>query len=71
MPEEKKEFQDMFRELMQYEKRGVYIAVGSSPASPMQVVKAHMTKEDSEYMRDYVLNEKGDVKELYFNQVKK
>ena len=39
------------------------------PASPMQVVQAHIMREDSVYMRDYVLNEKGDIKELCFNNV--
>ena len=35
----------------------------------MQVVQAHIMREDSVYMRDYVLNEKGDIKELCFNNV--
>lgn len=70
MPEEKAEFQDMFSELNQYEKKGVYMAMEGMPASPTQIVKAHMVKEDSVYMRDYILNEKGDLKELYFYHVK-
>ncbi len=69
MPEETKKYQDLFSELSQYEKRGVYIAMEGNPASPMQVVEAHMIKEDSGYMRDYVLNENGDLKELYFYHV--
>lgn len=70
MPEESKKFQDLFSELNQYEKRGVYIGIEGNPASPMQVVEAHMIKEDTVYMRDYVLNENGDIKELYFYHVK-
>ena len=34
MPEERKEFQEMFSELNMYEKRGVYIAMEGKPASP-------------------------------------
>ena len=70
MPEETEVFQDMFRELNQYEKRGVYMAMDGKPASPTQIVQAHMVREDSAYMRDYVLNERGDLKELYFYMVK-
>lgn len=70
MPEETQTFQDMFRELNQYEKRGVYMAMDGKPASPTQIVKAHMVREDSGYMRDYVLNERGDLKALYFYMVK-
>ena len=33
MPEERKEFQEMFSELNMYEKRGVYIAMEGKPAS--------------------------------------
>lgn len=69
MPEEKREFQDMFRELNSYEKRGVYIALEGQPASPTQIVKAHMVQEGTEYMRDYVLNENGDIKALYFYHI--
>lgn len=39
------------------------------PASPMQIVQAHTMREDIVYMRDYVLNDKGDVEELCFQNV--
>lgn len=70
MPEEEKIFQELFKELNQYEKRGVYIAMEGNPASPTQVVRAHMVKEESAYMRDYVLNEAGDLKALHFYHLK-
>lgn len=41
------------------------------PASPMQIVQAHMIREDIAYMRDYVLNDKGDIKELWFDSIEK
>lgn len=40
-----------------------------SPASPTQIVRAYMLRENTGYMRDYVLNENGDIKELYFHQI--
>ncbi len=62
--------QTLFTELKDYEKRGVNMSINGLPASPMQIVQAHIVKEDSAYMRDYVLNEKGDIKELAFNDIK-
>lgn len=69
MKSEAKEYQELFNELNQYERKGVYMEMEGSPASPTQIVKAHMLRENTEYMRDYVLNEKGDLKELYFYHI--
>ncbi len=63
-------FRTLFMELTDYEKKGVYMLINGMPASPMQIVRAHIMREDSNYMRDYVLNDKGDVKELGFHDVK-
>ena len=35
----------------------------------MQIVTAHMVKEENAYMRDYVWDDKGDVKELGFHSI--
>ncbi len=70
MPEDKKTYQDLFYELNQYEQRGVYMAMEGSQASPTQIVRAHMIKEGCAYMRDYVLNDTGDIVALYFNHLK-
>lgn len=43
--------------------------LGNDPASPMQIVTAHMLKEDKTYMRDYVWDEEGHVKELTFHNI--
>ena len=32
--------------------KGVYISMDGFPASPMQIVAAHMTREEGSYMRD-------------------
>lgn len=63
-------FQKMFTELTSYEKKGVFMLMNGLPASPMQIVQAHIMREDAIYMRDYVLNDKGDIKELCFHDVK-
>ena len=67
---QEREAQTLFNELTDYERKGVGIILDGLPASPMQVVREHMIQEDAVYMRDYVMDEDGDVKELYFHDVK-
>lgn len=45
MTSEEKEYQKLFNELYQYEKQGVYMEMEGSPASPTQIVRAHMLRE--------------------------
>ncbi|MGF0033795.1 hypothetical protein ACQRBN_12630 [Bariatricus sp. SGI.154] len=59
----------MFKELTTYEKQRVDLKMDGLPASPMQIVQAHIVREGTGYMRDYVLNDKGDIKELWFNSI--
>ena len=60
----------LYNELTDYEKEGVSLSMEGSPASPTQIVEAHMMREDISYMRDYVLDEDGDIKEVCFHHVK-
>lgn len=64
------DLQKMFRELTGYEKNQVDLRIDGIPASPLQIVQAHVIREETAYMRDYVLNEKGDIKELWFTSIK-
>ena len=66
--EERELYKDLYAELEKYENRGVSIRLNNQPASPMQIVTAHMVKEEN-YMRDYVWDDKGDVKELGFHSI--
>lgn len=59
-------YRDLYVELENYEKSGVPMHLEGSPASPLQIVTAHMIKEEGCYMRDYVLNEKGYIESLIF-----
>ena len=63
------DLRQMFQELTGYEKKNVSLKIDGIPASPMQIVQAHTMCESQSYMRDYVLNDKGDVKELGFHNV--
>ena len=67
--EERELYKDLYAELEKYENRGVSIRLNNQPASPMQIVTVHMVKEENAYMRDYVWDDKGDVKELGFHSI--
>ena len=60
----------LFEELKEFEKKGVYISLNGLPASPMQIVQAHIMRENIIYMRDYIMNEKGDIKSVSFQNIK-
>ena len=62
-------YKKFFAELEMYEQSGISMRLNNYPASPMQIVTAHMVKEDSSYMRDYVWDEKGQMKELSFHHI--
>lgn len=66
---EKEEMKEMFQELTCFEKKNISLRINGVPASPMQIVQAHTMCEHQSYMRDYVLNDKGDVKEVWFQNI--
>ena len=66
-----KQYQELFRELSKYERSGVQINMDGRPASPLQIMNAHMVKEESTYMRDYILDDEGHLKELRFHDLNK
>ena len=68
---EKSEYKSLYAELEEYERFVVSMKLDNYPASPMQIVSAHMVKEDKVYMRDYVWDECGRVKELAFHNINK
>jgi len=62
----KEAYEKMYTELEEYESAGVQMKLNDYPASPMQIVSAHMVRENPSYMRDYVWDEKGKIRELTF-----
>lgn len=60
----------LFAELEHYEGSGISMTLNDYPASPMQIVTAHMVREEPEYMRDYVWDEKGQIKKVAFYSIK-
>ena len=59
-------YRELYKELSLYEKHGIHMTMDGKPASPLQIAAAHMVKEEKSYMRDYVLDEEGHLKELSF-----
>lgn len=62
-------YKKMYAELESYENSGICMKLNDIPASPLQIVNAHMVSEETSYMRDYVWDEKGHVQELAFHNV--
>lgn len=62
-------YRDMFAELERYEKRGIDISIDGYRASALQIVTAHMTKEEGTYMRDYVMDRNGCIEALRFTDI--
>ena len=56
----------LYTEFAGYEKKGVCILINGCYASPMQVVKEHMVREEGTYMRDYEMDSIGNLEKLDF-----
>ena len=69
MKRESNSYQELFSELTEYEKSGIRMHMDGRLASPLQIVSAHMIRETNNYMRDYVMDENGKLKELDFYEV--
>lgn len=69
MEKSDKNFEELFAELKNYERRGIRMEIDGCPASPLQIVSAHMLREENTYMRDYIMDEDGKVQGLYFYKV--
>lgn len=69
MNTDNKNYQELFSELTEYERSGVRMQIDGISASPLQIVSAHMIRENSNYMRDYIINEEGKITELDFYEI--
>lgn len=71
MRKKKMSYENLYTEMEGFEKNGVCLLIDGNHASPMQVVRAHMVREDGSYMRDYVLNKDGRIESLSFININK
>ena len=63
------EYRELYNELELYKEQGVDFKLDGMTSSPMQIVTAHMVKEDACYMRDYDTDNKGCIRTLTFVNV--
>lgn len=64
-------YENLYTELISYEKNGVYILLDGNHASPMQVVREVMCREAGSYMRDYDMDPQGKIEALSFTNINK
>lgn len=69
MEKSDKNYEELFAELKNYERCGIRMQIDGCPASPLQIVSAHMLREENIYMRDYIMDQDGKVQELDFYKV--
>ena len=62
-------YRDLFEELEKYEKKGVDISIDGCHANAIQIVTAHMTKEEGTYIRDYDIDRDGHIEALRFTDI--
>lgn len=60
----------LMMELDELNKKGVKISLEGREVDPMRIVDEFLLNEESSYMRDYILDENGNLIELGFNIVK-
>ena len=64
------EKQRLLIELESIQKRGITIFLNGMPSSPSDVTNVLYVNESSDFMRDYVTDEKGVWRELRFDRIK-
>lgn len=67
---QKQEYADLYQEMELLEEHGIHIMLDGTPVTAFRVVQAHMIKEEGTYMRDYVLDAKGHLQEIRFNNIR-
>lgn len=64
------EKQGLLIELENIQSRGIAIFLNGIPSSPLTVTDTLYINDSESFMRDYVMDEKGEWKELRFDRVR-
>lgn len=59
----------MMRELEDYEREGTHLYLGNRPSRAREIVSACLLAEDSDYMRDFISDEKEHITEIHFIRI--
>lgn len=65
-----RERKQLLMELQGFEKQGISIWLEGSPSDSFAVSRAVSVREETAYMRDYVYDKEGVLKELRFDRVR-
>ena len=60
----------LLRALVAYENAGIALTLGGRPATPYELAGLSVIREKSCYMRDYIQDEEGKLKEIRFDKIK-
>ena len=58
------------QELRDYRRQGVSLCLDGEPSTPDRIAHACRVEEEGSYMRDYVSDEKGTIRQIRFDFVK-
>ena len=61
--------EDLIMELEIYRHKGAVICLSGKRSTPFEVAKAIQVNEDGCYMRDYITDKDGKIKEIHFDKV--
>ncbi len=64
------EFTRMVKELRAYQAQGVRLIMQEDECTPEEIARASVSAEGICYMRDYIWDERGRIKEVRFDPVK-
>lgn len=65
----KEELEELVLELEEYRHKGATIWLSGHISTPWHVAEAIQVNEEGCYMRDYITDGKGNLKELHFDKV--
>lgn len=61
--------EQLFFELETYYQYGITLWIENQKVSPIELMNCGLVEEESDYMRDYITNEQGVVKEIRFHKI--
>ncbi len=61
--------EELIIELELYRHKGAVICLSGRASTPFEVAKAIQVNESGCYMRDYITDGKGKIKEIHFDKV--
>lgn len=65
-----REQRQLLMELRGFERQGISIWLEGSPSDPYTVSRAMSVREETAYMRDYVYDKEGVLRELRFDRIR-